>query len=212
MILKTTGFNIMSKAIQDPEKHKKRMQAIKQHVDKRIAKAQEDRGTFVLLTGNGKGKSSSALGMVARALGHNMKVGVVQFLKGDWDTGEIGFFRGHSNMHWEIMSSGFTWETQNRDADIASSLETWEKASKMLEDPTIDLVVLDELTYLLHYEYLSEDEVLQALMNRPPSQHLVVTGRGASEALIALADTVSEVKEIKHAFKTGIKAQKGLEF
>jgi len=202
----------VSKAIQDPEKHQKRMQNIKKHVDKRIAKAQADKGTFVLLTGNGKGKSSSALGMVARALGHGMKVGVVQFLKGEWNTGEIDFFKKQDGIRWEIMSSGFTWETQNREADTASSEEAWQKAADMLADASLDLVVLDELTYLLHYEYLFEDHVLEALMNRPERQHLVVTGRGASDALIALADTVSEIKEVKHAFKRGIKAQKGLEF
>ncbi len=202
----------MSKIIKDPEQHKKRMQAIKSHVDKRIAKAQEDKGTFVLLTGNGKGKSSSALGMVARALGHGMKVGVVQFLKGEWNTGEIDFFKQQDKVQWEIMPAGFTWETQNRESDIASSEQAWEKAAAMLIDSSIDLVVLDELTYLLHYEYLPEDKVIQALMNRPENQHLVVTGRGASDALIELADTVSEIKEVKHAFKRGIKAQKGLEF
>lgn len=174
----------MTKAIKDPEKHKVRMQAIKSHVDKRIAKAQEDKGTFVLLTGNGKGKSSSALGMVARALGHGMKVGVVQFLKGEWNTGEIDFFKQQPNVQWEIMPAGFTWETQNRESDVASSLQAWEKASAMLSDDSIDLVVLDELTYLLHYEYLNEDEVLEALMKRPENQHLVVTGRGASNALV----------------------------
>ncbi|MGO3344197.1 MAG: cob(I)yrinic acid a,c-diamide adenosyltransferase [Marinomonas sp.] len=202
----------MARTIKDPELHQQRMKNIKKHVDKRIAKAQEDKGTFVLLTGNGKGKSSSALGMVARALGHNMKVGVVQFLKGEWNTGEIDFFKAQPNIQWEIMPSGFTWETQNREADIASSCEAWQQAASMLQDPSFDLVVLDELTYLLHYEYLDEDEVLRALLNRPEEQHLVVTGRGASEALIELADTVSEIKEVKHAFKRGIKAQKGLEF
>ena len=202
----------MSKTVKDPELHKKRMQAMKSHVDRRIAKAQEDKGTFVLLTGNGKGKSSSALGMVARALGHGMKVGVVQFLKGEWNTGEIDFFKKQKNVQWEIMPAGFTWETQNRESDIASSEQAWEKAAAMLADPSIDLVVLDELTYLLHYEYLLEDRVLKALMDRPEAQHLVVTGRGASDALIELADTVSEIKEVKHAFKRGIKAQKGLEF
>lgn len=202
----------MAKAIQDPEKHKERMQNIKAHVDKRIAKAQQDKGTFVLLTGNGKGKSSSALGMVARALGHGLKVGVVQFLKGEWNTGEIDFFHKQDGVQWEIMSSGFTWETQNREADIASSEEAWAKAKVMLQDDSFDLVVLDELTYLLHYEYLNEDLVLEALMDRPETQHLVVTGRGASDALVELADTVSEIKEVKHAFKRGIKSQKGLEF
>lgn len=202
----------MTKSIKDPEQHAVRMQKIKQHVDQRIAKAQEDKGTFVLLTGNGKGKSSSALGMVARALGHNMHVGVVQFLKGEWNTGEIEFFKAQANVQWEIMPSGFTWETQNREQDIVSSKEAWANAAKMLQDSSLNLVVLDELTYLLHYEYLDEDEVLDAIVNRPPEQHLVVTGRGASAALIALADTVSEIKEIKHAFKRGIKAQKGLEY
>ncbi|MCZ2723511.1 cob(I)yrinic acid a,c-diamide adenosyltransferase [Marinomonas sp. 15G1-11] len=202
----------MAKTIQDPEKHAERMKKIKLHVDKRIAKAQTDKGTFVLLTGNGKGKSSSSLGMVARALGHGMKVGVVQFLKGDWDTGEIEFFKAQPNVQWEIMSSGFTWETQNREQDVTSSLEAWQHAHKMLKDESLDLVVLDELTYLLHYDYLDEDEVIQAILARPEHQHLVVTGRGAAESLIELADTVSEIKEIKHAFKRGIKAQKGLEF
>ncbi|MDB4837088.1 cob(I)yrinic acid a,c-diamide adenosyltransferase [Marinomonas sp.] len=202
----------MAKTIKDPDQHKKRMQAIKAHVDKRIAKAQEDKGTFVLLTGNGKGKSSSALGMVARALGHGMRVGVVQFLKGEWNTGEIDFFKSQKNVRWEIMPAGFTWETQNREADIASSQEAWKQAEEMLTSTEYDLIVLDELTYLLHYEYLAEDVVLKALMARPENQHLVVTGRGASEALIELADTVSEIKELKHAFKRGIKAQKGLEF
>ncbi|MBJ7538168.1 cob(I)yrinic acid a,c-diamide adenosyltransferase [Marinomonas transparens] len=202
----------MAKTIKDPEQHKKRMQAIKSHVDKRIAKAQEDKGTFVLLTGNGKGKSSSALGMVARALGHGMKVGVVQFLKGEWNTGEIDFFKQQQGIRWEIMPAGFTWETQNRESDIASSQQAWTQAIEMLTDPSFDLVVLDELTYLLHYEYLNEDAVIEVLMQRPENQHLVVTGRGASEALVALADTVSEIKEVKHAFKIGIKAQKGLEF
>jgi len=202
----------MSKVIKDPEQHAKRMQKIKLHVDKRIANAQQDKGTFVLLTGNGKGKSSSALGMVARALGHGMKVGVVQFLKGDWDTGEISFFKAQPNVDWFIMDSGFTWETQNREQDIASSKAAWASAKTLLEDASYDLVVLDELTYLLHYDYLEEDHVLDAIMQRPDTQHLVITGRGASDSLIEIADTVSEIKEVKHAFKRGIKAQKGLEF
>jgi len=157
----------MSKTPKDPEMHAMRMKKIKEHVDKRIAKAQTDKGTFVLLTGNGKGKSSSALGMVARALGHGMNVGVVQFLKGDWDTGEIAFFKSQANVRWEIMPSGFTWETQNREQDIQSSQEAWQHAEDMLQDETIDLVVLDELTYLLHYDYLNEDHVLQAFLSRP---------------------------------------------
>ncbi len=202
----------MSKTPKNPEQHALRMQKIKAHVDKRIAKAQTDKGTFVLMTGNGKGKSSSALGMVARALGHGMKVGVVQFLKGEWDTGEIAFFKAQPNVRWEIMLSGFTWETQNREQDILSSEEAWKYAEEMLQDETLDLVVLDELTYLLHYDYLDEDKVVQAFLNRPEAQHLVVTGRGAADSLVELADTVSEIKEVKHAFKRGIKAQKGLEF
>lgn len=202
----------MAKVIKDSIEHVERMKKIKQHVDTRIAKAQEDKGTFVLLTGNGKGKSSSALGMVARALGHDMKVGVVQFLKGEWNTGEIEFFKQHPNVSWHIMESGFTWETQNREQDIKSSEQAWQQALVLLQDSNIDLVVLDELTYLLHYEYLNEGAVLDALVARGESQHLVVTGRGASELLVELADTVSEIKEVKHAFKRGIKAQKGLEF
>ncbi|SBS31313.1 Cob(I)yrinic acid a,c-diamide adenosyltransferase [Marinomonas aquimarina] len=202
----------MAKAIHDPIKHAERMKKIKQHVDKRIAKAQEEKGTFVLLTGNGKGKSSSALGMVARALGHGLKVGVVQFLKGEWNTGEIDFFKSHPNVTWHIMGSGFTWESQNREQDIACSEAAWAHAEQLLQDDSYDLIVLDELTYLLHYEYLDADRVLKGLIERPEMQHLVVTGRGASDELIELADTVSEIKEVKHAFKRGIKAQKGLEY
>lgn len=202
----------MAKVIKDPELHVERMKKIKAHVDKRIAKAQEDKGTFVLMTGSGKGKSSSALGMVARALGHGMKVGVVQFLKGQWNTGEIDFFKQQPNVTWEVMGTGFTWESQNRAKDIEASEEAWAFAESMLQDDQYDLVVLDELTYLLHYEYLDEDRVLSCLLNRPDNQHLVVTGRGAADSLIELADTVSDIKEVKHAFKRGIKAQKGLEF
>lgn len=202
----------MAGSIKSPEQHQVYMQKIKEHVDRRIASAQEERGTLVVLTGNGKGKSSSAFGMVARALGHGMKVGVVQFLKGEWQTGEMTFFRGLPGLQWEIMSSGFTWETQNRAQDEQSSREAWEKAATMLADDSFDLVVLDELTYLLHYQYLDETMVLNTIMNRPLDQHLVITGRGAPDSLVALADTVSEIKEVQHGFKRGIKAQKGIEF
>ena len=194
------------------QKHQQRMAKKKAIVDEKIAKAQEERGVLILLKGNGKGKSSSALGTMARSLGYGKKCAVIQFIKGRNETGEQKFFQDHPLVDWHVMGHGFTWETQNREQDILSSKEAWLSAKALLADDSFDLVVLDELTYLLHYDYLEEDQVLDAIMQRPDTQHLVVTGRGASDSLIEIADTVSDIKEIKHAFKRGIKAQKGLEF
>ncbi|MDC3317623.1 cob(I)yrinic acid a,c-diamide adenosyltransferase [bacterium] len=191
--------------------YKKRMQRKKAHVDARIEEANIDKGIIVLLTGNGKGKSSSALGMICRALGYDMKIGVAKFLKGDQDTGEDIFLAKQPNVQISRMKTGFTWDTQDKAYDIAMAAETWTEAQAYLNDKSLDLVVLDELTYMVSYKYLDESAVLDALNNRPKDQHVVITGRAASENLIKIADTVSEVKDIKHAFRANIKAQKGID-
>jgi cob(I)alamin adenosyltransferase len=193
------------------QRHKDRMAKKKAIIDASIASANKQKGLFIVLTGNGKGKSSSAFGMVARALGHGMKVGVAQFIKARTDTGEEAFFSKQPNVEWHVLGDGFTWDTQDREKDIATSKRGWEVATQMLNDPSFNVVVLDELTYLLSYKYLDSDLVLDALMNRPPMQHVIVTGRAASEALCALADTVSEIQDIKHAYRDGIQAQLGID-
>lgn len=187
------------------------MQRKKEVVDASIKNASESRGIVLVHTGNGKGKSSSAFGMVARSLGHGMNVAVIQFIKGSFSTGEEAFFRQIPQVHYHVMGEGFTWETQDRQRDIEAASAAWEKVCEYLEDPNIHLVVLDELNIVLKYGYLNLDPVLAALQKRPQKQHVVITGRGAPQALIDYADTVTEMKEIKHAFKNGIKAQKGVE-
>ena len=195
------------------EKHKKAMAKQKSKVDARIEEADTQRGVFVLLTGNGKGKSSSAFGMVMRALGYGHKVGVVQFIKGQQLSGEEMYVRDQCpQVDFYQMGTGFTWNTQDRSGDIAAAEKTWAFVEPMLSDDRYQLVVLDELTYMLAYKYLDEDRVLDALKNRPVEQSVVVTGRGGGSALQALADTVSEVKEVKHAFKAGIKARQGVDY
>ena len=191
--------------------YKERMQRKKAHIDARIEGANIDKGIIVLLTGNGKGKSSSALGMICRALGYGMKIGVAKFLKGEQDTGEDIFLAKQPNVQISRMKTGFTWNTQDKAYDIAMAGETWSEAQAYLKDESIDLVVLDELTYMISYKYLDESVILDALNNRPKDQHVVITGRAASDALIQIADTVSEVKDIKHAFRENIKAQKGID-
>jgi cob(I)alamin adenosyltransferase len=192
-------------------RHAARMARKKAHIDAAIAAATDARGLLIVLTGNGKGKSTSAFGMVARALGHGMKVGVVQFIKSRTDTGEEIFFSRQPGVEWHVTGDGFTWDTQNREQDIATAGRGWEIAARMLADPAYQLVVLDELTYLLSYGYLDSDTVLDALAQRPTMQHVVVTGRAASDALIDLADTVSAVADEKHAFRAGVKAQPGID-
>lgn len=192
-------------------RHKARMAKKKAHIDAAIAAATDARGLLLVLTGNGKGKSSSAFGMVARALGHEMRVGVCQFLKSRTDTGEEAFFSRQPGVEWHVLGDGFTWDTQDRQQDIATAERGWAVATRMLADPTFDLVVLDELTYLLSYGYLDTDSVLDALAARPAMQHVVVTGRAALPALRELADTVSEIADEKHAFRAGVTAQKGID-
>jgi len=195
------------------ERHKARMQRKKAVVDAKIAEAQDEYGLLLVHTGNGKGKSSSAFGMVARALGHGIKVGVVQFIKGAASTGEETFFRRFpEEVRYHVMGEGFTWETQDRQRDITKAREAWAVAAQLLADPEIGLVVLDELNIALKYGYLELEPVLADIESRPLLQHVVVTGRGAPSGLIEAADTVTEMSLIKHAFKAGVKAQKGVEF
>ena len=194
-------------------RHKATMQKQKARVDAAIEAADTERGVLLLLTGNGKGKSSSAFGMVMRALGYGHRVGVVQFIKGQQLSGEEIYVRDHCpQVAFHQMGTGFTWNTQDRSGDIAAAEATWAKVEPMLTDPSFDLVVLDELTYMIGYSYLDEQKVLDALANRPREQSVVVTGRGGGSALRELADTVSEIKDIKHAFKAGIKARKGVDY
>ncbi|WP_020558791.1 cob(I)yrinic acid a,c-diamide adenosyltransferase [Thiofilum flexile] len=192
-------------------RHKERMAKKKALIDASIASATKQKGLLIVLTGNGKGKSSSAFGMVARALGHGMKVGVAQFIKARTDTGEEAFFSRQPQVDWQVLGDGFTWDTQDRNQDIATAERGWRVAQQMLTDASYHVVVLDELTYLLNYQYLDSDVVLNNLINRPPMQHVIVTGRAASEALCALADTVSEIQDIKHAYRDGIQAQLGID-
>lgn len=193
--------------------HKKKMQKQKENVDANIAAADIERGVLIVLTGNGKGKSSSAFGMVLRALGYDHKVGVVQFIKGAQLSGEELYLKNKlPEIDFYQMGTGFTWNTQDRESDIAAAEKTWAVAEKMLNDASYNLVVLDEMTYMLAYKYLDEETILEALKNRPPEQSVVVTGRGGGSALQALADTVSEIKEIKHAYKAGIKAREGVDY
>ena len=193
-------------------RHAARMAKKKAHIDAAIAAATDARGLLVVVTGNGKGKSTSAFGMVARALGHGMKVGVVQFIKNRTDTGEEAFFSGQPGVEWHVTGDGFTWDTQDREQDIATAQRGWVIAARMLADPALQLVVLDELTYLLSYGYLDADIVLDALAQRPPMQHVVVTGRAAPLALTQLADTVSVIADDKHAFRAGVQAQPGVDY
>lgn len=192
-------------------RHRERMARKKAVVDAGIARATLERGVLLVLTGNGKGKSSSAFGMVARALGHGMKVGVVQFIKGAGSTGEEMFFRRFPEVEYHVMGAGFTWETQNREQDVAAARAAWKVAAGLLQNPVIDLVVLDELNIVLGLDYLPIDEVIRAIFTRPSHQHVVITGRKAPQVLIDAADTVTEMHDIKHAYRAGIKAQPGIE-
>ena len=203
----------MSESSERDARHAARMQRKKALIDQKIAQAQDEYGLLLVHSGNGKGKSSSAFGMLARALGHGMRCGVVQFIKGAASTGEETFFRRFPDeVSYHVMGEGFTWETQDRQRDIAKAAEAWAVARQLLGDESIGLVILDELNIALKHGYLELEQVLADIQARPLNQHVVVTGRGAPAALIEAADTVTEMGLIKHAFKAGVKAQKGVEF
>jgi len=194
------------------QRHEKRMKRHKEVVDAKTQQADKDKGLLLVITGNGKGKSSSGFGMVARALGHEMKVGIVQFIKGAFSTGEESFFRRFPNeVEYHVMGDGFTWDTQNLEQDIASAEAGWEVCKRLLSDPTIDVILLDELNIVLKMKYLNTDKVLADIAARPAMQHVIITGRGAPESVIEAADTVSRIDDVKHAFRAGIRAQKGIE-
>lgn len=195
------------------QRHQKRMQRKKEIVDAHIAAATEDRGVAVLITGNGKGKSSSGFGMVMRSLGHGHKAAVVQFIKGAMDCGEHFFLQKYCPaLEFHVMGTGFTWETQDKSVDIAAAKTLWTQAQRLLRDDSVHLLLLDEMTYMLKYGYLPADEVIETIRNRPRHQHVIITGRGATPELEAIADTISDIRDEKHAFRAGVKAQKGVEW
>ena len=193
------------------ERHQKRQQRLKAKVDERIAAATADKGLVLVITGNGKGKSTAGFGIVTRAVGHGLRAAVAQFIKGTWECGERNLLQKHG-VPFSVMATGFTWETQDRALDIAAATQVWQDCAAYLQDPNIDVVLLDELTYMLSYDYLDLATVLGAIQNRPAHQHVVITGRGAHRQLIDIADTVSEVQSVKHAFDAGIKVQKGIDW
>ena len=199
------------------EKHKRKMQNRKAVMDERIARADIDRGIIVVNTGPGKGKSSSGFGMVMRALGHGLRAGVIQFVKGRTDSGEQGFlakcahlFPGQFELH--VMGEGFTWDTQDKTRDTEKAHAAWALEKTLLTNPDVSVVLLDELNIALRYGYLDLETVLADLKARPPMQHVIITGRNAPQGLIDAADTVTEMMMVKHAFKAGVKAQKGIEW
>ncbi|MGZ3241122.1 MAG: cob(I)yrinic acid a,c-diamide adenosyltransferase [Burkholderiaceae bacterium] len=195
------------------ERHRIRMERKKALIDAKIKQAQRKTGVIVITTGNGKGKSSSGFGMVIRTMGHGMKVGVVQFIKGAMSTGEEKFLRRFpEEVSFHAMGEGYTWETQNRERDIEKAQAAWEKGKAFLSDPSIGLVMFDELNIALKYHYLDMQQVIADLKARPEMQHVVITGRGALPELIEIADTVTEMREVKHAFAAGIVAQPGVEW
>ena len=202
----------MSESPERDERHLARMLRKKAVMDERIASSPNECGLLLVLTGNGKGKSSSAFGMLARAMGHGMQCAVVQFIKGRNATGEELFFRRFpEQVRYHVMGEGFTWETQDRQRDIAAAEAAWEVSLQLLQDPSIHFVVLDELNIALKHGYLDLDRVLSDLQARPAMQHVIVTGRGAKPEMIELGDTVTEMGMLKHAFQAGIGAQKGVE-
>lgn len=202
----------MNEDVRDLERHARRMAHRQKVMQERIRSAQKEQGILLVLTGPGKGKSSSGFGMVARALGHDMKVGIIQFIKGAFSTGEEAFFRRQPGVDYHVMGQGYTWDTQDRLRDVAAAESAWKIAKAMLSDESYQFILLDELNIALRYEYLDVQQVLDDLQMRPAMQHVVVTGRNAPKELLELADTATEMKVIKHAFKDqGIKAQKGIE-
>ena len=201
----------MSEEITSATEHKQKMQEQQRQVRAKIADAKTRRGIIIYLYGNGKGKSSSAFGTLARSLGHGKKGAVVQFIKGKWKTGEQAIFKQLGVKHL-VMGTGFTWDTQDREKDIAAAETVWNKAVPLFQDPGYDIVILDEITYMFKYGYLSPKDVSEVLLARPEKQNVIITGRDAIPELLEIADTISEVREVRHAFNHGVKAQKGIEY
>jgi cob(I)alamin adenosyltransferase len=204
--------DLMTEAERDAY-HADKMRKKKEARNRMLATKTEERGLLIVHTGKGKGKSTAAFGMVFRAIGHGMKVGVVQFVKGAWGTGERDVLEKFPDLVTiKAMGEGFTWDTQDRQRDLAAARAAWEMAKAMIADPSYGMVLLDELNIVLRYDYLPLDEVLTALRSKPRDLHVIVTGRNAKDELIEIADLVTEMTEIKHPFRSGVKAQKGIEF
>ncbi|ELY2765659.1 cob(I)yrinic acid a,c-diamide adenosyltransferase [Cronobacter malonaticus] len=193
------------------ERYQQRQQRVKEKVEARVAAAQDERGIVIVFTGNGKGKTTAAFGTVTRAVGHGKKAAVIQFIKGEWPNGERNLLEPHG-VEFQVMATGFTWDTQNRESDTAACQAVWQHGKRMLADASLDLVVLDELTYMVAYDYLALEEVLTALRERPAHQTVIITGRGCHRDILEYADTVSEMRPVKHAFDAGIKAQIGIDY
>ncbi|CCJ98416.1 cob(I)yrinic acid a,c-diamide adenosyltransferase [Cronobacter malonaticus] len=193
------------------ERYQQRQQRVKEKVEAHVAAAQDERGIVIVFTGNGKGKTTAAFGTVTRAVGHGKKAAVIQFIKGEWPNGERNLLEPHG-VEFQVMATGFTWDTQNRESDTAACQAVWQHGKRMLADASLDLVVLDELTYMVAYDYLALEEVLTALRERPAHQTVIITGRGCHRDILEYADTVSELRPVKHAFDAGIKAQIGIDY
>jgi cob(I)alamin adenosyltransferase len=203
-----------TKTVDEAERHKQKMQKRKEAQDREVASKTIEKGLLIVNTGKGKGKSTAAFGLILRALGHGWRVGVVQFIKGAWSTGERDVLESRfaDLVQWHTMGEGFTWETQDRARDVAAAEAAWAKAQALMQDETIRLVVLDELNIALRYEYLPVDVVVETLVTRRPDLHVVVTGRNAPPSLVEAADLVTEMNAVKHHFAAGVKAQAGIEF
>jgi cob(I)alamin adenosyltransferase len=197
----------------DAEAHKRMVEKRNAGYEKKQAKATVEKGLLIVITGAGKGKTTSALGMGLRAISHGMKLGVVQFIKGAKATGERELLQKFPNVDWFTIGDGFTWITQDRERDIATAQRAWEQARQLIEDLTYEMVILDELNTILRYEYVNVADVLATVTKRHPMQHVIITGRNAPAALIETADMVSEIHPVKHPYKDqGVKAQRGIEF
>jgi cob(I)alamin adenosyltransferase len=209
---RTKKTDLMSEAERDAY-HADKMRKKKEARTRMLATKTEERGLLIVHTGKGKGKSTAAFGMVFRAIGHGFPVGIVQFVKGAWGTGERDVLEKFPDLVTiKAMGEGFTWDTQDRQRDLAAARSAWEEAKRMIADPRYKMVLLDELNIVLRYDYLPLDEVLEVLRNKPRDLHVIVTGRNAKDELIEIADLVTEMTEIKHPFRSGVKAQAGVEF
>jgi len=203
----------MTETPEDYARHNARMQRVQAARERMQARRTLERGLLIVHTGNGKGKSSSAFGMAIRSLGWGMKVGIVQYVKGAWETGEKNFFQANPDLlTFEMMGEGFTWDTQDRARDIEAARAAWERSKELILDPQYDFIILDELNIVLRQDTLPIDEIVAFLKTRPLTKHICITGRNAKPELIELADLVTEFEEVKHPFKAGFKAQKGVEY
>ena len=203
----------MTETDADFARHNARMQRVQAARERIQARHTLERGLLIVHTGNGKGKSSSAFGMAIRSLGWGMKVGIVQYLKGSWETGEKNFFMANPDLlTFDVMGEGFTWDTQDRARDIAAARAAWERSKELILDLAYDFVILDELNIVLRHDTLPVDEIVAFLKDRPLTKHICITGRNAKPELLEIADLVTEFQEVKHPFKAGFKAQKGVEY